>query len=131
MRRKILLWALLLIAVFLIGYVPSYWRARNLNQEVDAARQEISQLRLRDAIGRVYFEASEKNYGRAQEASVRFFDQARQLKDRTENAGLKQSLQQMLDAQQTISFKLGQADPAVLNDLARLYRQTQQATGGA
>ena len=131
MRRKILLWALLLIAVFLIGYVPSYWRARNLNQEVDAARQEISQLRLRDAIGRVYFEASEKNYGRAKEASVRFFDQARQLKDRTENAGLKQSLQQMLDAQQTISFKLGQADPAVLNDLARLYRQTQQATGGA
>ncbi len=131
MRWKILLWALLLIASFLIGFIPSYSRANRLDKQVAAARETAAQLRLRDAIGAAYFEFSQHNYGIAQDAATSFFVRAREAHDRTSDPALKAALEPVLGEQSALMAKLGNRDESALNDLAKLYRQIQQATRGA
>ncbi len=129
MRKRIIIWAVLLVVAFLIAFLPNYVRANRLGSELEAARMELRQLQLRDSIGLTYVQATQKNYGLAQESSTTFFLQARQMASSAGSPAAKQTFESLLGYQETVTAKLAKGEPGVLEDLAALYTKTRAATG--
>ncbi|MBZ5726907.1 MAG: hypothetical protein LAP87_18160 [Acidobacteriia bacterium] len=129
MKNRFVVVFVLLIAVFLISFVPQYARAKRLEEELRAARQENARAQLRDLAGLAYLEASQRNYGLTAEASNRFFDRARELANQASDANGRKPLEELLSLRDRISAELAKGDPAVLNDLQALFLKTRAATG--
>jgi type II secretory pathway component PulM len=55
--------AVLLVVVFLAGFLPTYAKANRLEKELREARREQSLAQLRDLASLAYFQASQKDYG--------------------------------------------------------------------
>jgi hypothetical protein len=82
MRHKFVLWCLLLLVGFLIGFILQYSRLQRIQHELSAStkqvescqsRQQLAQLR--DTTTMMYLEVVQKNYGKAGEYSREVFDQ--------------------------------------------------------
>lgn len=130
MPKRVIIWTVVLVAIFLIGFVPAYTRANSLQSELDTAQHELNMARLRDQVSLTYFEAADKNYGLAIETSTRFFDRVRELAPRV-NPAAREAFNGLLGYRDKITASLAKADPAALDQLRDLYAKTRQATGTA
>ena len=131
MRKSFILVIVLLIVVFLLGFVPEYLKARRFQNELRVTAQENTLLQLRDLAAQVYFQASQKNYGVAAVTSTRFFDRTQEVANQTPDTKLKAKLEELLSFRDSITKGLANGDPAVLNDLQMLYQKTRDATAAA
>ncbi len=122
------IWGVVLVAVFLIGFLPPYLRANRLESELQAAVARINGLELRDGIANVYFEATRKNFGLAGTEATEFFNDARQATLSSNDPGLKSVLEEILQSRDTITAGLAQADPQVIQTLQNVYVKTRNAT---
>jgi hypothetical protein len=118
----------LLIAVFLVGFVPQYVKVKRLENEVRQSRQEASGAELRDLIGFAYVQASQKNYGLAAETSSRFFNRVREVANQTQDANHRKGLQDLLALQDIVTAALAKGDAAVMGDLQQLFVKARQVT---
>ena len=80
MRHKIVLWLLLLLAGFLVGFILQYSRLHRVQQELSASTKQLGPcqssqqlLQLRDTATMMYLEVAQKNYGKAGEYSSEVF----------------------------------------------------------
>jgi hypothetical protein len=121
MRHKLVVWLLLLLTGFLIGFILQYSRLRQMQQELSVSTkllgfcqssQKLSQLR--DTATMMYLEAVQKNYGKAGEHSKEFFDQAQQIVSSTDDAGLRNLLRDTLETRDQITADLAKGDAAAL-----------------
>jgi len=127
--KKNILWILLLlIIVFLAGFLPSYVKAHRLENALAGARREQTLAELRDLSSLAYFQANQKDYGLASGTSTRFFDRTRQAADQAPDASARQSLEVLLNLRDPITAELAKGDPGVLSDLQALFVKTRQAT---
>ena len=62
--------AVLVVAAFLLGFVPEYLKSRELRGQLTTAQRQLEADELALSIGRVYLEASLKNYGLASQSST-------------------------------------------------------------
>lgn len=67
MRRKLVIWSLLLISGFLAGFILQYARRQHLEQELSASSRQLASCQsgeqlsqLRDTATRMYLEAAQK-----------------------------------------------------------------------
>ena len=65
MKNKAIVAAAVLVAVFLIGFLPQYIKGNRLESELALSRQSVADAELRDLVGLAYLQASQKNYGLA------------------------------------------------------------------
>jgi hypothetical protein len=137
MKIRLVVWFGLLAAGFLAGFLPESSRASRLSSELASARQQLTSCQLssglsdaRNLLGMTYLEANNKNYGLAGEYSTRFFDQMRQLADRTRDEGLKRVILEVLNTRDTVTAELARGDPAVLDRLGSLLTKTGKAGKG-
>jgi hypothetical protein len=126
--NKTIVAAIALLAVFLIGFVPSYVKANRLEDELRQSRQESAGAELRDLIGLAYVQANQKNYGLATETSSRFFNRAREVANQAPDASRRKALEDLLSPRDRITAELAKGDAAVVGDLQQLFVQTRQAT---
>ncbi|HYK49725.1 MAG TPA: hypothetical protein VEU94_08360, partial [Terriglobales bacterium] len=103
MRSKLVLWSLLLLAGFLVGFILQYSRLRRVQEELSESTKQFGSCQssqqlaqLRDTATMMYLEAVQKNYGRAGEYSREVFDQAQQIANSTEDSALRNSLRDIL-----------------------------------
>jgi hypothetical protein len=103
MRRKLVLWVVLLIAGFLVGFILQYAKLQRVQQELLASTKQLGSCRsseqlslLRDTASMMYLEAMQKNYGKAGEYSKEFFDQAQRIVSSTEDPALGNLLRDIL-----------------------------------
>ena len=103
MRSKLVLWSLLLLAGFLVGFILQYSRLRRVQQELSASTKQLGSCQssqqlaqLSDTATMMYLEAVQKNYGRAGEYSREVFDQAQQIANSTEDSALRNLLRDIL-----------------------------------
>ncbi len=129
MRNKIIIGAIVLVAAFLLGFIPQFARARRLEGELRAARQASAGAELRDLAGLAYVQASQKNYGLAAGTSGRFFNRAREAAGQSANASGRKALEEILSSRDRITAELAKGDASVLTDLQDLFLKTRQATG--
>jgi hypothetical protein len=123
-KNRVGLWAVVLLAVFLIGFIPPNIKLHRVNGELDAANRGLALGRVRDAIGFTYFEASRKNYGVAAGYASQFFSQVRELSDRA-TPDLRAKLESLFGYRDAVTAGLAKGDPAVMGPLQDLYAKVE------
>ena len=129
MKNRIIVVIILLIIVFLAGFVPQYIKVKRLENDLSAARQENALAQLRDLAGLAFVQASQRNYGLAAATSARFFNRTREMANNAPDANGRKALEDLLASQDKITAELAKGDPEALGDLQVLFEKNRQATG--
>ena len=133
MRRKLILWFVLLIVGFIIGFILQYSRLRNLQQELSVSEKRLiscqfsEQLsQLRDTATMMYLEAVEKNYGKSGEYSKKFFDQAQRIVGSVEDPALRNLLHDILATRDQMTADLARGDSTALSEIQPVLSKLEQ-----
>jgi hypothetical protein len=133
MRRKLVLWFVLLIAGFLIGFILQYSRLERIQQELSASTKQLGSCQssqqwsqLRDTATMMYLEVVQKNYGEAGEYSREFFDQTQQIANSTEDSALRNLLRDTLATRDQITADLAKGDAAALSEIQPVLFKLEQ-----
>jgi hypothetical protein len=129
MKNWVIVVIILLIIVFLAGFVPQYIKVKRLENELSLARQENALAQLRDLAGLAFVQASQKNYGLAAGTSQQFFSRTRAVANQATDANGRKALEDLLASQDKITAELAKGDPGALGDLQVLFEKTRQAAG--
>jgi hypothetical protein len=124
---KIALLLLLLIAVFLGGFLPERSKVNRLEDDLREARRQTALAKLRDLSGLTYIQASQKNYGLASKTSAAFFGLVQEVASQTADAAARKPYEELLGMREKITAELAKGDAEVMNDLHPLYLKTQQS----
>jgi len=133
MRRKLILWFVLLIVGFIIGFILQYSTLQKLQQELSVSekrlvicqfREQLSQLR--DTATMMYLEAVEKNYGKSGEYSKKFFDQAQRIVGSVEDPALRNLLHDILATRDQITADLARGDSTALSEIQPVLSKLEQ-----
>jgi len=133
MRRKFVLWFLLLIAGFLTGFILQYARLQRLHRDLSAATKQLGSChsseqlsQLRDTATMMYLEVVQKNYGKAGEHAKEFFDQAQRIGSNTGNSELQPLLRDILASRDQITGDLAKGDAAALSEIQPVLLKLEQ-----
>ena len=127
--NKAIIVAIVLVVVFLIGFVPQYLKVNDLETELRQARQANTSAELRDLAGLAYFQANQKNYGIAAGTVQRFFNRVREVANQTPDANARKSYEDLLITRDKITAELAKGDAGVMGDLQELFVKTRRTTG--
>ena len=134
MRHKLVLWFVLLIAGFLVGFILQYARLQRSQKELSASTKQLGSCQsseqlsqLRDKATMMYLEAVEKNYGVAGEYAKEFFDQAQRIVSSTEDLGLRELLRDTLATRDQVTGDLAKGDAAALSEIQTILSKLEQA----
>jgi hypothetical protein len=128
-KNRIFVVIILLIIVFLAGFVPQYIKVKRLENDLSVARQDNALGQLRDLAGLALVQASQKNYGLAAGTSRQFFSRTREVASRVPDAKGRKALEDLLASQDKINAELSKGDPEALGDLQALFEKTRQVAG--
>jgi hypothetical protein len=133
MRHKFVLWCLLLLVGFLIGFILQYSRLQRIQHELSASTKQVESCQssqqlaqLRDTTTMMYLEVVQKNYGKAGEYSREVFDQAQQIASNTEDPALRNLLRETLTTRDQITADLAKGDAAALSEIQTLLSKLPQ-----
>jgi hypothetical protein len=125
-KTVIIVGVTLLLAGFLLGFIPEYQRASKLAKQLETAQLESNLRGIRELASLSYIDASKMNYGSAAEDSERMFGLAREVANDTKDDGLRSSLNGLSTFRDTVAGKLRAADGSVLEPLQQIVQKTQR-----
>jgi hypothetical protein len=128
MKNKAVISAIVLVVVFLAGFVPQYVKVSRLEAELRQARLENTSAELRDLAGLAYIQASQRNYGIAAETAARFFNRVREAANQTPDANARKTYEDLLISRDKIAAQLAKGDAGVMGDLQDLFVKTRKVT---
>jgi hypothetical protein len=128
MKDRILIGAVVVVAVFLAGFVPPYVRANRLDRELRQAQQANAYGEVRDLSALAYVQASQKNYGMAAETASRFFNRVREIASQTQAENGRKALESLLVTRDKITAGLAKGDAGAIADIQELFLKTRQVT---
>ena len=137
MNRKTLLivGGSLVVAAFLLWFVPQYLKAMDLANQLGAERQQLNSERDKSQMdelgllcGYVYLQTNLKNYGLAGQYSTKFFDRVRAMKGQAPDSNRQAFLQSALAMRDSITQGLAKGDPSIVGALQDLFQSTLQTT---
>src|ERR1700675_518706 len=131
MKKKAVIGAIMLVVVFLAGFLPQYVKANRLDNELRQTRQENTSAEIRDLAGLAYVEANQKNYGIAAGTTTRFFSRVREVANQTPDANAKKNYEDLLISRDKITAELAKGDAGVMGDLQDLFVRTRKDTGAS
>jgi hypothetical protein len=133
MRHKLVLWFLLVLVGFLVGFILQYSRLQRVQQELSASTKRLSSCQssqqlsqLRDTSTMMYLEVVQKNYGKAGEYSKDVFDQAQQIASSTEDPALRNLLRDTLATRDQVTADLAKGDAAALSEIQLVLSRIEQ-----
>lgn len=133
MRRKLVLWFLLVLAGFLIGFILQYSTLQRVQQELSASTKQLGSCQssqqlsqLRDTATMMYLEVVQKNYGKAGEYAKEVFDQAQQIASSTADPALRNLLRDILATRDQITADLAKGDAVALSDTQAVLSKLEQ-----
>jgi hypothetical protein len=130
MKNKAVISAIVLVVVFLAGFVPQYAKVNRLDAELRQARLDSSSAELRDLAGLAYIQASQKNYGNAAGTTARFFNRVRESANQISDTNARKTYEDLLISRDKIAAQLAKGEPGVMGDLQDLFVKTRKVTLG-
>jgi len=115
-----------LIAVFLLGYVPSCRSANFAERQRAQLEHQLDLARLHSQLGMVSFEVNRNNYSKAATLSTDFFNNIKTTINSVSDAALQEQLQAVSARRDEITAHLAQADPTVKEKIAQMYADFNQ-----
>ena len=128
MNNKVVISAIVLVVVFLAGFVPQYAKVNRLEAELRQAQMGNTSAELRDLAGLAYIQASQKNYGIAAETAARFFNRVREAANQTPDGNARKTYEDLLISRDKIAAQLAKGDAGVMGDLQDLFVKTRKVT---
>lgn len=137
MSRKtvVIIVGVLVVAAFLLGFIPEYLKSRDLEGQLNSGRQELSsqQARLQGdeldlLIGYVYLQTNQKNYGLASDYSTRFFNRVRSMASQASDPNRQKFFQTALSKRDAVTGGLAKGDPGTLGDVQALFQSALETT---
>lgn len=126
--NKAIISAIVLVIVFLAGFVPQYAKVNRLEAELRQAQMGNTSAELRDLAGLAYIQASQKNYGIAAETAARFFNRVREAANQTPDGNARKTYEDLLISRDKIAAQLAKGDAGVMGDLQDLFVKTRKVT---
>jgi hypothetical protein len=134
MRQRLVLWCVLLIAGFLVGFILQYARLHRVQEELAASSKQLASCQsseqlsqLRDTATMMYLEAVQKNYGLAGEYAKNFFDQAQRIVSSTQDVAIGNLVRDIMAARDQITGDLAKGDAAALSEIRPIFSKLQTA----
>lgn len=130
--RRLAIYAVLLVAVFMLGLVPMWLAARNRARERDDAKHELRLSKMENDLSSAIINARRGEYEPARQAASRFFSSLREQCDTsTGPSDLTrahcETLRPASDQRDEVITLLARSDPASADRLTEIYVLYQQA----
>jgi hypothetical protein len=123
--RHLILYAILPLAAFLIGFVPMWVKSRECSSQLLDIKRQLSLTRLNSALTSAAIDARRGDYETARQAASDFFTSLRMETDSETtlvfSAAQKERLQPLLTQRDEIITLLARGDPAAADQLSDLY----------
>ena len=124
--RKLLAWVIVFVVGLLIGFVPQYWKAHGLREDLSLCAASGDLAKVRQSAALTYVAATQLNYGVASGHAQAFFAETQKLLASTADASLKDLLGQVLAARDKITADLAKGDAAVVTELQPLVLKLEE-----
>ena len=132
--RRIGIYAVVLVVVFLLGFVPMWIKARASRLELAAAQQQLSIAQLQNSFAAAVIDARRGEYEPARVAASQFFtsllSDVNKGEDSALSAGQRAAIQPLLAQRDEIITLLARSDPAAADRLSDLFATYRKAMGG-
>ena len=125
--RKALAWVIVLVVGFLIGFIPQYWKAHGLREDLNSCTAKTDLSKVKQSAALTYVAATQLNYGVASGYAQTFFASAQNLQGTTTDAAVKDLLSQVLAARDKITGDLAKGSADVVGELQPLVLKLEQA----
>ena len=134
--RRLILYAAVLIVVFLAGLVPMWLKSRTYARERDAAQASLRISNLQNSLANAAIDARRGDYEPARQAASEFFtnlgaEVVAPGRDSVFNEGQRTALRSMFDTRDDTITLLARSDPASVDRLMDLYTKYRQAIASA
>lgn len=132
--QRILIYAAVLLIVFLIGFVPMWLKARGCAGELATAQRELSLARLHNTLASATIDARRGDYEPARQAASNFFTSLGAEADKATGSALtdsqKQNIQTLFAGRDEVITLLARSDPASADRLSDLYASYRKVMSG-
>lgn len=133
--RRLILYAVVLLVVFLAGLVPMWLTSRTYARERDAAQASLRISNLQNSLANAAIDARRGEYEPARQAASDFFtnlgNEFARGRDSVFNEAQRNVLRTMFDTRDDTITLLARSDPASVDRLMDLYTKYRQATASA
>jgi len=117
--RRVIIYTVLLLVVFLLGFVPMWWKSRECSSRLSEAEQQLNLARVQNTLASAAIDARRGDYESARESASDFFTfvgDASAL-----SPAQIEGVQPLLTQRDEIITLLARGDPAAADRLSDLY----------
>jgi hypothetical protein len=123
--RRAIIYAIVLLVVFLLGFVPTWFKLHKCSTSLSQTVRYLSMARIENTLASAAIDARRGDYEPARQAASGFFGSLRTEIDKGNDSALSQTqregLQQVLALRDEIITLLARSDPASADRLSDLY----------
>lgn len=134
LMRRFIIYAGVLLVVFLLGFVPAWLQARASAGRLADAERRLTLVGMQGTLASAAIDARRGDYEPARQAASQFFTSLRAEIDEGETSDFTQAqragAQPLLAGRDEIITLLARSDPASADRLADLYVAYRKAVGG-
>ena len=128
--RRFGIYAAVLLAGLLLGFVPMWLKARECSNSLAKAEQQLSLSRMQNNLASAVIDARRGDYEPARQTASQFFTALRAEADRGEASSLtraqRDGVQSLFNGRDEIITLLARSDPASAERLSDLYVSYRQ-----
>jgi hypothetical protein len=122
--KRAALWGTILVLMFLLGFIPAWWSARETTRQRDAAQANLRLSQLQNRLATAALSARRGEYEPARLATSDFFTDLRAEIDRPEsgfNARQREAVQPILNERDEVITLLARYDRSAAERLTDMY----------
>ena len=133
-RRRYIIYAGVLLAVFLLGLVPMWLQARASAGRLAEVERRLALVEMQNDLASASIDARRGDYEPARQSASHFFTSLRAEVDRGDTSVFTQAqragVQPLFEGRDEIITLLARSDPASADRLSDLYVAYRKAVGG-
>ena len=131
--RRFIIYGAVLLAAFLLGFVPMWLKARQCAGSLAEADRQLTLVRVQHDLASAAIDARRGEYEPARQAASQFFTSVRAEIDEGDASGLTQAQRQgvtpLLASRDELITLLARSDPASADRLSELFVKYRAALG--
>lgn len=132
--RRIVTYAVVLLIVFLLGFVPMWIKSRSSRIALATAEQKLGLAQMQNSLASSVIDARRGDYEPARVAASQFFTsllaEVNKSDDSALNAAQRTGVQPLFSQRDEIITLLARSDPAAADRLSDLYGSYRKIMGG-
>jgi hypothetical protein len=125
MIRRVIIYGVVLLIVFLAGFVPMWLQSRQCSSGLFESENQLRLAKMNDFLASATIDARRGDYEPARQAASSFFTSLRTEVDRGNTSALsvarREGVQPLLTRQDELITLLARSDPAAADRLSDLY----------